>query len=421
MGFADLYLSKQKNFHPYITSRPTELLDFIVVIPAYCEPELTDSLESLWNCERPSGQVEVIIVINAPENAGETIKALNREVHKKTLTWIELHDDPGFRFYIMDRTDMPAKEAGVGLARKTGMDEALYRFNQINHPGGIILSFDADSICDRNYFTAIERTLSENPSIHGFDIYFEHPLSGNDFPLMVYKGIAEYELHLRYVNQFLRYAGFPHAFHTVGSCFGVKAGIYASQGGMNKRRAGEDFYFLHKIIPLGHFYDITATRVIPSPRTSDRVPFGTGIAIAKYISDASEQMLTYSPDSFLLLKSLFQHIYGCYRLPAEKTADLVQEMPSPLKEYLIEIGFIHALSEINANTGSADAFIRRFFKWFDAFRIIKYLNSVHRNHFIQIPVRESAIRYLQITGFSGVSNSEEVPDLLKVFRALERI
>ena len=36
---------------------------------------------------------------------------------------------------------------GVGLARKTGMDEAVRRFNAINNPEGIILNLDADCTC----------------------------------------------------------------------------------------------------------------------------------------------------------------------------------------------------------------------------------------------------------------------------------
>ena len=47
---------------------------------------------------------------------------------------------------------MPAKDAGVGLARKTGMDEALYRFNMLGKPEGIILSYDADSLCWEKLF-----------------------------------------------------------------------------------------------------------------------------------------------------------------------------------------------------------------------------------------------------------------------------
>ena len=43
---------------------------------------------------------------------------------------------------------------GVGLARKTGMDEAVRRFDIINNPEGVILSLDADCTVEHNYFVS---------------------------------------------------------------------------------------------------------------------------------------------------------------------------------------------------------------------------------------------------------------------------
>jgi len=190
MGFADQYFSKQKGLRPYIHSTPSEHLKYVVVIPAYCEPDLNDSLNSLWKCARPAGYAEVIIVVNSSVNAGMQIKEINQKAIQNANDWILNHDDPSFRFFVIDRQDMPVKYAGVGLARKTGMDEALYRFNQLNKKTGIILSFDADSLCDENYFIAIEDNCRVSPSTKGFNIYFEHSFTGKDFPGEVYKGIA---------------------------------------------------------------------------------------------------------------------------------------------------------------------------------------------------------------------------------------
>src|SRR5207249_6387595 len=103
----------------------------------------------------------------------------------------------------------------------------------------------------------------ENPRSPGCSIYFEHPLEG-PLDARVYDAISTYELHLRYYVQALRYAGFPYAYHTFGSCMTVRADAYMEQGGMNKRKAGEDFYFLQKIISLDGFSDLTETTVIPS-------------------------------------------------------------------------------------------------------------------------------------------------------------
>lgn len=59
---------------------------------------------------------------------------------------------------------MPAKKAGVGLARKIGMDEAAFRLNSINQDG-VILCFDADSQCQPNYLKEIESHFLNNPKL----------------------------------------------------------------------------------------------------------------------------------------------------------------------------------------------------------------------------------------------------------------
>ena len=80
-------------------------------------------------------------------------------------------------------------------------------------------------------------------------IYYEHPVAGLAFSENLYEGIANYELHLRYYVWALRSIKFPYAFQTVGSSMLCRASSYVRYGGMNRRKAGEDFYFLQKIIP----------------------------------------------------------------------------------------------------------------------------------------------------------------------------
>ena len=132
------------------------------------------------------------------------------------------------------------------------MDEALRRFDYVNRPEGIILCLDADFTCDFDYLVEIEKWFSD-PERVACSIYFEHPLESPDNQ-RVTEAIILYELHLRYYVQSLRFASFPYAFHTIGSSMAVRSDVYRKQGGMNKRQAGEDFYFLHKVIPLGGFW-----------------------------------------------------------------------------------------------------------------------------------------------------------------------
>jgi len=139
------------------------------------------------------------------------------------------------------------------------------------------------------FFAEIEKHFEQHSNTPGCSIYFEHPIAGNEFEANIYEGIINYELHLRYYYQALKYCGLQYAFHTVGSSMVVRSSAYQKQGGMNKRKAGEDFYFIHKIIALGNFSELNSTVVYPSPRISDRVPFGTGKAIGDWIEQELEE------------------------------------------------------------------------------------------------------------------------------------
>src|SRR5439155_23761617 len=99
----------------------------------------------------------------------------------------------------------------------------------------------------------------------------------------------------------------------------VGADSYRNQGGMNKRKAGEDFYFLHKVIPLGGFTDLTGTTVIPSARPSDRVPVGTGKAVRSFLE--GQEIKTYPLEAFLDLQCCFERVAEIYQRENVRTGE----------------------------------------------------------------------------------------------------
>ena len=157
------------------------------------------------------------------------------------------------------------------------MDLALERFKKIGY-NGIIAGLDADTTVAENYLYEINHFFI-NTNNQAASIHFEHPINGYDYNQFNYEQIIYYELHLRYYKNALQYLELPFAFHTIGSAFALTAKAYARQGGMNRRKAGEDFYFINKLIKGEKFGEINKTMVVPSPRISERVPFGTGRAI----------------------------------------------------------------------------------------------------------------------------------------------
>ena len=416
----DLYFRRFGFCDRQIASPPEPDLGIVVVIPCFNEPDLIGSLESLWLCQRPECSVEVIAVVNSPAGCGEEIRWQNQATLKIAAEWIAQHRHPRLAFHTLHFPGLPAKQAGVGLARKIGMDEALSRFDDAGRPEGIIVGYDADCRCETNYLTALERHFQENPQSRGCSIYFEHPLRG---PLswQVYGAIAAYELHLRYYIQGLRYAGFPHAHHTLGSCMAVRADAYRKQGGMNRRKAGEDFYFLHKIVPLGTFTELTSTAVYPSPRSSDRVPFGTGKAVRDMLS--GRQIKTYPLEAFLDLKQLVERVPEMYRGGKEGNWETLADLPLSVRGFLAKEQFTDVLAEICENTSSEAAFRKRFFRKFDGFRAMKFIHHARDCFYGEGVVEEQATRLLATIncGQSRGDRGEDLSDLLNIFRGLDRL
>ncbi len=356
-------------------------------------------------------------MVNYPDDNDLLFKLQHEELYTTLLSWASNHDTENLRFYILLKR-LPAKIAGAGLARKIAMDEALRRFNLINNHGGIIVGFDADCTCDKNYLAEIEEFFLKNQQATGCSIYFEHPVSGNEYPKPVYNAIVQYELYLRYYIEALRFAGFPYAFHTLGSAYAVCADAYARQGGMNRRKAGEDFYFLNKIITLGDYFDLNTTRIIPSPRESNRVPFGTGTVVSKIIQSGKADYLTYNPESFDLLGQFFVSVPGCFKQPINMATEILERQHPFLKDYLIKIGFIRKVEEINSNCNNIQSFNKRLYAWFNGLVIFKFLNESHFSTFKKIPVKVAAKQLLEKKGV--VFMADKSTDLLYIYREIQR-
>jgi hypothetical protein len=408
------YISKQRGFSPSVSVLPCTDLQYSVVIPCFKEEKLLLSLESLKQCERPKGSVEVLVVVNYPENVSEPIKQLNQNTYRQAKQWAERNSTDWLRFYIILYPDLPKKIAGVGTARKLGMDEAALRFEQTDNPDGFILGFDADSTVSANYFTALDKHLELHPKTNGIALRFEHPTDGNEFSKEVYNAIILYELYLRYYRLGLKHAGFPYWFYTVGSSFAVRASIYAAQGGMNKRKAGEDFYFLHKVIPLGEFYELNSCCVYPSPRPSDRVPFGTGAAVNKLLSGNLYGYPSFHPDAFVCAASIPASLEKIYH--GENIQTLI---PNVLFQYLNELYLDNKIVEIKNNAAQFDFFVKRFYVWFNGLRLLQFFNQAHPSHFPLVPVRDAALEMLIRCGID-VSRDLSAHELLLFYREKEK-
>ena len=369
-------------------------------------------------CDQPKCKVEVITVINASEKSSAEIKQLNLQTYKQGVEWAKNNNSDQLKFHFILNNELPKKHAGVGLARKIGMDEAVARFHSTNKDG-VIVCFDADSKCDKNYLVEIEKHFNANLKTPGCSIHYEHPIEGNEFEQNIYDGIINYELFLRYYNQALRYCKLPYAYQTVGSSMAVKSSAYQKQGGMNKRKAGEDFYFIHKIIVLGNFTNLSLTKVIPSPRISDRVPFGTGRAIGEWVDENPDTYLTYDFRIWEIIRKFVNIIPSLENQSIEDILFFNEKENSVFVDFLKQNEFQNSLNEIRKNSTNSKGFIKRFLVWFNAFRLLKAIHYLRDHQYQNQPIFNEAKKLAIKQGF--YSNELNEKDLLMTYRQEEKL
>ncbi|MDX1699018.1 MAG: hypothetical protein R3250_00300, partial [Melioribacteraceae bacterium] len=262
--------------------------------------------------------------------------------------------------------------AGVGLARKIGMDLALKFFDYDNDRKKILISLDADCKVSNNYLKCIVDEFNNN-SINAAVVDFEHLFPEDP----IFKSaIINYEIYLRYYVLGLKYAGSPFAHHSVGSTIICDAFHYIKVGGMNKRKGGEDFYFLEKMAKITEISTIKAVKVFPSPRISDRVPFGTGPRINRFVTENRDEYLLYAPEIFEILK-LWLYDYFNVDLNTNNINILLKKaskISKGLQDFLIINNFKDDWSNILKNSKTELQIRKQKNLWMDGFKTLKMVH-----------------------------------------------
>jgi hypothetical protein len=204
----------------------------------------------------------------------------------------------------------------------------------------------------------------------------------------------------------------------VGSSFAVKASAYVKQGGMNRRQAGEDFHFLHKMVLLGDYGMVGAATVYPSCRISHRVPFGTGAALKKWEEGDKELYSTYSLDIFRTLQPLLSDPAFFFANDKEIWRERIQQFDPRLQNYIAETGSIDRLNELKNNCAELRTFSRRFYHEISAFWIIRYLNQCEQTEGGKGNLMEEAIKLLTELDCK-TSGKMTARTILEIFRQLD--
>ena len=392
-----------------------ENIEQVVVIPAYAEKDLLfATLASIVaNGDEYLEKALILFVINnkaaAPvadkENNTQTLAILNALIQKQSFRKLalsgDLHDllqriaDRPLRLGYMDASsqgfEIPPRVGGVGMARKIGMDMALRLLQNSDEPR-LILSLDADTLVQPDYLSTIRNVFLSGKTQTGI-IAYEHQMPLDKIERAA---ICCYEIFLRYWVLGLQYAQSPYAFYSIGSTIVTTADSYLAVRGMNRREAGEDFYFLNKLVKTDSISQISETRVYPSARISARVPFGTGAAIGKIVSGADQEQRFYDPRIFIILKAWLALMKQSFYRSEHQILAKARDIDSGLASFLVARGFLSVWPKIRANLKDQKTYDRQFHNWFDGFETLKLVNELSKMLYPRISLISALKKILEM-------------------------
>jgi hypothetical protein len=188
---------------------------------------------------------------------------------------------------------------------------------------------------------------------------------------------------------------------------------------MNRRQAGEDFHFLHKIVLLGDYGFVNGATVYPAARISHRVPFGTGAALKKWEEGDRELCTAYSLRIFETLRPLFADPGYFFDMDPSKWEERFLQYDRTLYDYLKQIEMKERLTELRKNCAGKRNFVKRFYHEVNAFRIIQYLNLCEAGEGGKGELVVEASRLLEKMGKweNGKNNARE---FLEIYRDLDK-
>jgi len=386
-----------------------------VVIPALAECDsLFATLESLSaNPPELLQRFLVLVVVNHREDAAPADKDDNRLLLRRLaggdgvppelpLAWVDAASG---------ERELPVKGGGVGLARKIGCDLALSRLDYRADP--ILVSLDADTLVRPDYLEAITRHFAsarEGAAV----LPFAHQRGATPAEEAA---IVRYELFLRHYVLGLSLAGSPYAYHTVGSALACTAAAYVKAGGMNRRVAGEDFYFLQQLAKTSGVAHLHGTLVRPSPRPSGRTPFGTGRSVGRLLAGENQAVRFYPPEVFAILGRWLALVAEEWEADGAVLLAGAQELSAGLAAYLRGEGFPAAWSRLRRQHRSRQALLRAFHGWFDALRSLRLIHQLCAAGHPRVEPEQSLPALLRQCGSEAPADAA---GQLRLLRALER-
>ncbi len=413
------YLARWAEPEASLAERIDGVYGEIVVVPARRErATLADELLA-W--EPPAGRTLVILVENEsePRAAAGRIGEAKPATRSQPPPAAELLRGARIDLLRVDRASpgrrLAAKE-GVGRARKIGGDIAL----AIAARGGLaspwIHMTDADARMSAARFSIARTIDAEIAHASAIVLPFRHIVA----EAALHEPMRRHEIWLRVHVLGLQAAGSPYAFPAIGSVIAVRPESYARVRGVPNREAGEDFHFLDKVAKIGAVVVADGEPVEIEARRSDRVPFGTGPALARIAAELErgEDMRLLDPVCF---EKLGLWIAALNRLAehADRARFARETEEGGLAAAGETLGARDAIARLVAGYERGANLRRHLHTWFDGLLTVRFLNALRDGGIPPLVWRDALRRAPFLDGFEGDFDAEIALERLRR-RGLER-
>jgi len=359
-----------------------------IVIPVMNEAENLPFL--LMNLKAQTAKdFSAVFIVNQPENFWQDV--IKRQVCMDNTASLEILQnfakEVNFPVHIIDKSTRgngwKLKDQGVGQARRDAMDLALkYAADE-----DVLLSTDADTMFFEDHIEKVRKLFTEFPQAGALSIPFYHIPKGTDTEQ---KAILRYEMYMRYYLLNLIRIKSPYAYTAIGSAMACTVKAYKRIGGLAPKASGEDFYFMMQLRKTGALIPWCDTMVHPSPRSSDRVIFGTGTAVAYGIQGDWSRYIFYDPEAYDQIADA-NSAFSDYFDEKEGAADRILkifpdiELEKLRKNHPKKERFIHACHE-KADSLSILQTLKKLHsaKYSDSENLVRFCE----NHTPELPVKD---------------------------------
>jgi hypothetical protein len=145
---------------------------------------------------------------------------------------------------------------------------------------------------------------------------------------------------------------------------------------MNRRTAGEDFYFLQQLAKTSGVARLTGTTVFPSSRPSGRVPFGTGRAVGRLLAGDQQAVRYYPPEAFDILGGWLTLVTEGWKERGSVLLARAHSISANLACFLAEQDFPDIWDRLRCQHRLREALGQAFHCWFDALRSLRLIHHL---------------------------------------------